>query len=392
VRGVVADSSVLFLCSLGASDIQEFLRAELGDHDGALWRKLTRIVDLADLAKRPILLPMVCKTLDRLELSESRQRVTAGYLYRVFTSAWLSWQGGRLAMNEDSARRLFCEIALQFHNEGKDAIFFQDIPRRFPSFFPDGLSLETRSSLEASLRSASFLTNNPAGEYRFLHRSFLEYFLAERIILAILSSEDSLELSRFPSKLTDSFVLDILARELEWEGRLLALISAAKSVIFRYLMVYLASRLTDEQAGTLATPQLTSILSANLPLESDPVVIREMLVTLTSHGVPVAASQLQEHLSNPIPQDVIVRELREYYGSIMEAKLYLKERLSSEEHTALRLFYLVSLAAVATQEDVPVLRTYAEKGDDLEELVARETLHRLERGKNVDREAGSPVH
>jgi transcriptional regulator with XRE-family HTH domain len=385
--------ALLFVKPLREEDIRAFLRREYSDVDGRLWSRMRRVIDLPDLAKRPMLLKMVCDSLGEISSSEAAEPITAGYLYRIYTSLWLSRDGWRLEFGERAARQFFEELALKFHNSRSDFIYFPNITEQFPDFFPGEVFSHKRERIEEALRTATFLINNPRGEYRFAHRSFLEYFLAERIGKAIMAQERDLELEVFPSKVTDGFLQDQLKREMGWETSLLRLVQDGNSPILRYLMSYLINRLASPSNNALNANVLASRLPPLLKFEKDPVVLRELLVTLTSHGIQVEPQIIIDHLANPIPYEYKVRELKEYYGSLEEAREYLRGRLWPSSSISLRLFYLISLATIPTEEDRAIFLHYAEHGDRYEQIVAGKAIKSLSKEvEHVNSEDSPPVH
>jgi hypothetical protein len=375
---------ILFVEPLSDDDVRRFLQMQFGDEQGVLWQRMTAVIDLRDLAKRPVLLPMVCESLQELQQIPKVEPVTAGHLYRIYTEGWLSRESWRLGFSEEAARRFFEDLALYFHNTATDSILSDEFSTKFPRFFPaEVLSLERERILDA-LRSATFLSNDEAGRYRFLHRSFLEYFLAERLIYAIAHREANLNLVRFPSKVTDAFVVDLLRRESGWEQPLLDLLSEAVVPIFRYLVAYLANRLGTKENPVLDSSAVADTLQARLHIETSPVVTREILVTLVELGFHADDEVMWSHLRNPIPLRTIQDELKDYYGSLEEARHYLRQRLSPPSAERLRLFYLISLASVAVDVDRPLLEHYAASANPYEARVAHDALKVLDSG---DRDA-----
>ncbi|MGH3707448.1 MAG: NACHT domain-containing protein, partial [Pseudonocardiaceae bacterium] len=166
-------TEVFFIDRLRDEDQREFLRTEFDDRDGTLWKRLTEVIDLADLAKRPILLPMVCESLPAIRTQPGADPITAGHLYRIYIEKWLARESWRLGIGSDSARRFFESLAQDFHNSGSRSIFFDELPERFPEYFPQvRFSAERESVLEA-LRAANFLVYDLNGSYSFIHLSFI---------------------------------------------------------------------------------------------------------------------------------------------------------------------------------------------------------------------------
>jgi hypothetical protein len=383
--------ATLFVKALADDDIPLFLREQYGDSDGALWRRMSAVIDLPDLAKRPVLLPMVCESLEDLEEIPDGERVTAGHLYRTYTERWLSREAWRLGLEPEPARRFFEEVALHLHNAARESILFDEFPNVFPSFFPAARLSAERARLVDALRSASFLSNSAAGDYGFVHQSFLEYFLAERLVYSIVHSQTDLVLERFPSKVTDGFVIDLLRREADWLPGLKSLVRHARSPITRYLCAYVANRVVREH-DLITRDEIAEVLRERLEAEENPFVFREILVTLTDLGCEIEEEAFVHHVEHPIPTDVIEGELKDYYGSLEEARRYLRVRLEPPSDARLRLYYLMSISAIATERDRTMLAHYSTNGSDHESRIAQQALQALtDRSRGAKGDAGQSL-
>ncbi len=379
----------IYVKPLTDNSIRKFLVEEYGDASGKLWSRMAAVVDLADLASRPVMLPMVCDSLSEIENSQrdDGQPITAGHLYRIYTERWLSRESGRLGLGGSDARILFENLALLFLNSSTESVKFSELPAIFPDFFPPSYLSHQREELTFHLGSSSFLTVSSLGQCRFNHRSFFEYFLAERIISAITNGEIDLELRRFPSKVTNAFTVDLLLDNTGWEESILQTFSLYTSPIMRYLCVYLITR-AAQKGRTFSLTELKAVFEAQIAVERKAFVIRELLVAMVSLEIEVDERAIELHLQNPIPSDEIEMELRDYYGSVEEAREYLRNRLATATAAYsgdvtpnrlmpgnLQLFYLISLAAICTDKDSAILCHFAKHGTRLERQVADAGLH-----------------
>jgi hypothetical protein len=381
-RSQTISNAVLFVKPLRQDDIRVFVNQFVADGP-KIWGRMQSLVDLNDLATRPILLPMVCESLREVDARLAEGHLTAGYLYRLYVDLWLSRESRRLGFGEAGAMHFLEDLPLWFHNENRDSIPFDAFVTWFPEFFPTQILSAERERVVGSLQLSTVLSNDAAGNYGFVHRSFFEYFLAERIVRAIRSGDSKTGLTRFPSKVTDGFVIDILGMESGWREHLLDLMGSGSGNVMRYLCVYLANRLAKQPDSTISTAAVMHTVSARLSAELDPVVMRELLVTLAEHGLTIPDDILWKHLRNPIPAETIRQELKDYYGSLEEARLYLRHRLRPDRPTCLRLFYLISLAAIISEADMPIFRHYARAGDAFEATVTTQAIEELARGAGL---------
>ena len=160
-------------------DIQAVLRARFPDRWKAYWQQIQRIYNLHDLARRPVLLTMIARTLPELREGET---INAARLYQVYTADWLEREKkkGRTLITSDD-RLLFAEeLAMEMLDTEELAIHYSRIPERVVAHF----RLEKAEEIdhfEADVRTCHFLHRDDAGHYGFVHKSFMEFFAASRL-------------------------------------------------------------------------------------------------------------------------------------------------------------------------------------------------------------------
>ncbi len=161
------------------TDIQAVLRLRFPEQWQSHWEQVQRIYNLRDLARRPVLLDMIARTLPRLK---EGQTLNAARLYRVYTDLWLEREKekGRTLLSA-ADRRLFAEeLAIEMLHSEELAIHYSRIPGRVKAHF----CLEKAGEIdhfEADVRTCNFLNRDDAGNYGFVHKSFMEFFAACRL-------------------------------------------------------------------------------------------------------------------------------------------------------------------------------------------------------------------
>jgi formylglycine-generating enzyme required for sulfatase activity len=160
-------------------DIRAVLRKRFPNEWQGHWKQIQRVYNLPDLARRPVLLDMIARTLP--ELKEG-QTVNAARLYQVYTSFWLEREiakGRTLIAPAD--RRLFAEeLAMEMLRTGDLAIHYSRIPARVKAHFKLDKAEEI-DYCEADVRTCNFMSRDAAGNYSFAHKSFMEFFAACRL-------------------------------------------------------------------------------------------------------------------------------------------------------------------------------------------------------------------
>ena len=105
------------------------------------------------------------------------------------------------------ARELWCREAA---GEQAPGVYWEKLPAWLQQRL--GLSLGDREEAACDIRTAAFLVRDAAGNYRFAHRSFQEFFLARGIQQALAEGQaDALKLPRLSPEIR-SFLVDLLSR------------------------------------------------------------------------------------------------------------------------------------------------------------------------------------
>jgi hypothetical protein len=192
------------------ADIQAVLKARFLHQWETYWEQIQHIYHLPDLARRPVLLDIIARTLP--ELKEG-QTVNAARLYQVYTDFWLEREAAKgHTLITPADRRLFAEnLAMEMLHTGELAIHYSCIPARVKAYFRLDKAEEI-DYFEADVRTCSFLSRDEDGSYAFAHKSFMEFFAANHLHRLMLEDKATTngpvhineEIRRF---LTDLFVL-----------------------------------------------------------------------------------------------------------------------------------------------------------------------------------------
>lgn len=190
---------LLKLEPFSALQIDSFLKNHIEQlqSDGVTnWQEMRDAIrstyNLNDLARRPVLLEIMIQTIPRLK-GEVRD-LNLFRLYDMYTKLWLQrdWEKGEVRqLLTTEQRRLFMqELALYMYRSGVPSIHFTNLPDRIQSHF----KIREKSTLDYfdhDVRTCTFLNRTDDGHYRFVHKSFMEYFVATAIV-------DSLQSKKLP--------------------------------------------------------------------------------------------------------------------------------------------------------------------------------------------------
>ena len=205
------DNRIIELQEFDRSRIQALLRRHFPNSAARVWGQLNKIYNLRDLAKRPLLLDMIIKTI--LSRSDGMLSVvsSAADLYALCTSIWIDRDDWRAAMTPEGKARFMEDLAVAMSTDDKQgamSVHWSKIATSQKSYFKDEEARRRDSDLYfEDTRTCSFLNRDNRGPYSFMHRSFWEYFLARRVIRMVRGTptEEVLDLSKY-SKETCEFV------------------------------------------------------------------------------------------------------------------------------------------------------------------------------------------
>jgi len=168
---------IVHLLPFDRDDIQAMLRAHFPAEWEGYWQQIESTYNLAELAQRPVLLDMIARSLPDLQPG---QVVNAARLYEAYTDLWLARdeEKGRKLITRADKRLFMQELGLGMLRRQELSIHYSRLPERVRAHF----RLEKADEIdyfEHDIRTCSFLNRDPEGNYRFVHKSFQEFFVAQ---------------------------------------------------------------------------------------------------------------------------------------------------------------------------------------------------------------------
>lgn len=77
---------------------------------------------------------------------------------------------------------MFCkELAFELYISNSVSLSYNDFPETIKKHFKDVDRIEDIDYFTHDIQSCSFLTSDRSGDFKFIHKSFMEYFVADRI-------------------------------------------------------------------------------------------------------------------------------------------------------------------------------------------------------------------
>ncbi len=181
---------IMYLEPFNDEQVKEALRKRDPDSWQYYYQQIKATYDLPNLSRRPVMIEMIVDTLpDVKDLPE----INSAILYRKYTERWIkkNIQEERTFLDAESKQIFMEELAWEMYRAGMSSIHFTDIPARVQRHF--GLSSKTTIDYyEHDIRAQSYLVRDHQGNYSFAHKSFLEFFVASRILRSIRKNDESL--------------------------------------------------------------------------------------------------------------------------------------------------------------------------------------------------------
>jgi len=176
VRSLDARSEITYLSLLTNSQIEVYVKRRVSNEADYLLSRIRSIYDLRDIIRRAIMLNMVCDTVPYL--NDSENEILATDLYQSYIESNLERDATteRITTNLHGRLLAISKIAEYMLINNKFRIHYDIIRKDIALPIGD----EDRDFL-----STSFLIRDPNGYYEFSHRSFLEYFGAFHMLLAL---------------------------------------------------------------------------------------------------------------------------------------------------------------------------------------------------------------
>jgi len=169
---------IMELLEFNYNQILEFLELHTDDYM-EMWRKIKSTYNLDDLSKRPILLEMIIRTLPTL--IETGQDINSSKLYEVYTNIWIQREDWRSVMDPDEKAVFMAELALHMFLNNIQSVHFSELYQIVLNHFKRTIiSKDDADIFSTDARTCSFLNRDESGNYKFIHKSFMEFFVAKQ--------------------------------------------------------------------------------------------------------------------------------------------------------------------------------------------------------------------
>ncbi len=133
--------------------------------------------NLQELSTRPLLLEMIVKTIPSLK---GKGSINAASLYQAYTGMWIERDDWRSQMTAEGKRHFMWQLALKMLNKGGGdfSLHYSELDKPNTEHLKKNFAKE-EDYYKYETTTCSFLHRDSEGNYKFVHKSFMEYFLAE---------------------------------------------------------------------------------------------------------------------------------------------------------------------------------------------------------------------
>ncbi len=296
------------LLELSDPEIREIvLRSDVPDVDEVL-STIGNLYNLEDLARRPILLQMILRTLPAL--LSSRTRINRATLYGTYVDFWIRREMERVEATVDAEQKIrFIEhLAVEMWEASVGSLAYSDLQERVRrEYSRDILALPDFYTRDYDTRIASFLNRDRDGSYKFMHRSFLEYFTARYIARQLATPGSNLD--HWQGKWFDKEVARFLGEILEHPNEvksvqslvLYCLTASDRTLLWNALHVL--SLLDDEHLPQEENRTLLADLVDRASREEGAVLLRQYCRVVAKFGDRTAAERLIERIIEIVSND-----------------------------------------------------------------------------------------
>lgn len=154
---------------------------------GEVSRRIHSTYNLADLARRPILLKII---VDTVPYWPEDKPINSSVLYEVYTGFWIDrdHRKGRHLINKERKRTFMTHLAVQMLREDTLLIPYTRLSEEIKESF----SISDSSELEyfvTDIATCSFLNRDAQGNYAYIHKSFMEFFSATYCLDAMMKGD-----------------------------------------------------------------------------------------------------------------------------------------------------------------------------------------------------------
>jgi Restriction endonuclease/NACHT domain len=165
----------LYLRDWGAEELKEYVSKSLPFQVEPSLKVIHSTYNLEELSRTPIFLNMITAT-----IGDVKGVVNQAKLYQVYTDGWIQIQDYRSKLSPFDKEMFMQELAFEMFITGQARIHHGGLPAKIKILFLVQ-DYEALNALDRDIRTCSFLIRDSEGLYYFIHKSFMEFFVAFKL-------------------------------------------------------------------------------------------------------------------------------------------------------------------------------------------------------------------
>lgn len=178
---------VLFIQNLDGKQLSDFLKARTQNWQ-AFYIKIKSVPELYELAKNPIVFEMMWQTL--VQVIRENKPFRDSSFYEMYTNSWFQKEDDDSIMSAPEKADFVEELALEMLRNGRLHIHNKQISPSIREHYQDLLRNYSELDVFAyDIGTCPFLSEDLEGNYKFKHKSLVDFFVAKKYIKNLKNGE-----------------------------------------------------------------------------------------------------------------------------------------------------------------------------------------------------------
>lgn len=178
---------ILYLQELDGKHITDFLKARTQNWQ-AFYIKIKSMPELFDLARFPFILEMMWQTL--VQVIREKKPFKASSFFEIYTSLWTDTEDDDSIMTPPQKAIFLEELALEMLRKGLLFLHSSALPESVRELFAEYLRDYPEDEVFAyDVGTCPFLVQDLDGNYKFKHKSLVDFFIAKKYIRCLKADE-----------------------------------------------------------------------------------------------------------------------------------------------------------------------------------------------------------
>ncbi len=216
-------SNIMVLTGFDEKDVAEYLEKRFQDRKKLSGARniIHGSYDLADLARRPVLIDLICNEIDKsggiIQITDESIEVDdPGSLYKWITDRWLERDEkyGTLLTTRKEILAIIEGVAFIIQNNPDAKVNYREFPEIVEAH-GDIQTSRAQQEYPSDIRRCAYMTCDPDSNFYFMHRSFWEYFVGKRLAADLKENKTEKAKKVHISKDTAIFAAEITAKEIK---------------------------------------------------------------------------------------------------------------------------------------------------------------------------------